>query len=65
MGVHDCLYGTRAYKLGALVMGQHMDIIAIYRHSATPVGPYYRAFPVQQLRVAVLLLNGFMQVNNM
>jgi len=49
MGVHDCLQGTRAYKLG-LVMGQHMtlshyigdtDIIARSR--------------VKQLRVAVLV----------
>jgi len=39
MGVHDCLHGMSAYKLG-LVMGQHIDIIAIYRRHR-----YYRAFP--------------------
>jgi len=27
-GVHNCVHGTRAYKLG-IVMGQHIDAIAI------------------------------------
>jgi len=38
MGVHDCLHGPRASRLG-LVMGQHIDIIAIYRRHR-----YHRAF---------------------
>ena len=39
MGVHNCVHGPRAYRLG-LVMGQHIDIIAIYRRHR-----YYRASP--------------------
>jgi len=38
MGVQNCVHGPRAYKLG-LVMGQHIDIIAIYRRHR-----YYRGF---------------------
>jgi len=30
MGVHDCMHGPGAYKLG-LVMGQRVDIMAIYQ----------------------------------
>jgi len=37
--VHDWPNGQGAYKLG-LVMGQHIDIIAIYRRHR-----HYRAFP--------------------
>ena len=37
--VHDCRHGPGAYKLG-LVMGEHIDIFAIYRRHR-----YYRAFP--------------------
>ena len=29
MGIHDCLLGALAYKLGLLVMCQHVDIFAI------------------------------------
>ena len=46
-GVHDCLQGSRVYKLG-LVMGQHIDIITIYRRHR-----YRHRFRVRQLRVAV------------
>jgi len=38
-GVHDWPHGPDAYKLG-LVIGQNVDIIAIYRSHR-----YYRAFP--------------------
>ena len=41
MGVQDCLQGPRAYKLG-LAMGQHIDIIAIYRRRRHR---YRRVFP--------------------
>ena len=46
--VHDCLHGPR--ELG-LVMGQHIDIIAIYRRHR-----YHHRFRVRQLRVSVLVL---------
>jgi len=41
MGIHECLHGTLAYKLG-LVMGQHVEIFAIYRQHR-----HYRAFSGQ------------------
>jgi len=52
MGVYDCIKRPRAYKLGLhVVMGQHIDVIAKYRRHR-----YHRAFQVQQLRVAVLVI---------
>ena len=41
MGYQDCVHGPRAYKLG-LVMGQHIDIIAVYRRHRNQ-----RTFPGQ------------------
>ena len=48
MGVHECVHGMRAYKLH-LVMGQHIDIIAI---GETDIIARSR---VEYLRVAVLV----------
>jgi len=51
MGIHDCLQGPRVYKLG-LVIGQHINIIAIILIGDTNIITRFRA---QQLRIAVLV----------
>ena len=51
MGTQDWTHGPGAYKLG-LVMGQHVEIIAIYHNIDIVVH-----FWVQQLRVDVLVYN--------